>query len=224
MAAVTALVATGCSSGGSSQAGDTSSPSPSATAVTARPSVGARPVDPAVTAAYAALTSSLSTLAKDVPAMSSMAQFRTQLAAMNAALGTARNGLAAERAVRYPKPNCPAVRAQASVVYGAGAQVLAAQGQVAARAGAVSTASQRVTADLALVSSKAAALTAALKASGSPPPPALAAVNVAALVNNAKAAQAAAASASATAQSTAAGGAANAASLNAKASGLASGC
>lgn len=224
MAALAVCLAGACTNGDGSLAGPTESASPSPSVSGASPSAGPSGVSPAVTAAYSALSASLGGLAKDLPAMAGTADFRPDLAAMNAALARARNGLSAERAARYPSPDCSRVRADAAVVRAASADALGARGRIAARATAVAAASQRVEADRALVAAKAAALSAALKATGSVLPPSLSVPDVSGTLTNAKSAQAQVATTTASAQSAGAAGAADAASLRSKADQIASVC
>lgn len=214
-----------CSAGGRGDPGQVAdSPSPSADpSASPSPSVAPTGVNPAVTAAYGALTSSLALIARDVPAVSTAADFRPDLSALNAALTRGRDALAAERAVRYP-PDCPRVLANAAVVHSATASALAARSRISARAATVASVSRRVDGDRAFVESKNAALVAALKTTGTMLPPALPALDVTGILTNARAAQSAAAAAAGSASSAAAMGAANATAQDSKASALASGC
>ncbi len=229
--AVAALVAglslAACSSGGGSAAVSdlpASAGSPTADA-TASPSPSGSPtvLNPAVTAAYAAAASSLSVIARDVPAMATAADFRPDLSALNAALARARTSLAAERAARYP-PDCTKVRAYAAAVHAAAAEALAARSRISARGAVVAAASRRVDSDRALVAAKAAALAALLKATGTVLPPSLAAQDISVVLNNARSAQAQAAAAAASAGSAGSTGAANAVAQDAKATDLARAC
>lgn len=225
MAAVAVSLVAACSNGGTPQAADSGSPSPTTSPSTSpSPSVAATGIDPAVSAAYSAVTASLAALAKDVPAMTNAADFRTDLQTMNAALARARNGVSAERDARYPRPDCTRVRADAAVVHAAAGEALAARSRISSRAAAVAAASRQVDADRSLLQSKSTALAAALKATGTVLPPTLNVPNVAAVLAGAHSAQGQVAATTAQAQSAAATGGSDAGSLNAKASSLASVC